>query len=164
MNPALIRSCNDREKGHIPPHLSEMAPDFHTAYGISIASFLGAVHWGTAIAGFRFPFFWNERLFLGIVPSLLAFPAAALSEEMGSIVVMMALFAAMYNDFHLFNHGLLPYFYMRLRIYLTVFAALSYALRLEEGRVRTFFNGIYGPPTGTVGTAETAPREGNEGK
>ncbi len=106
------------------PATDHMAAAFALkAYGATITSFLGAIHWGLAmqVPSERTPVF---HLVWGVVPSLLAWLALLLSPSAGLVLLAVSLglcFAidrATYAQFKL--HHWLP-----LRLQLTMVAASS---------------------------------------
>jgi len=92
------------------------------AYGAVILSFLGAVHWGFALAG-GVPQAMGLRLVLGVLPSLVGWVALLLRGPAGNdagLVVLIAGFAAtVYGEYRLGRLGLVPAGYMALRWGLT---------------------------------------------
>ena len=99
------------------------------SYGASILSFLGAVHWGLAMAAgggaLRFAY--------SVVPSLVAWPCAALPSSDGLKLSAGGLAAAGGVDLALFRQGLLPFWYVAgLRVPLTIIAVSSLCSSLVE--------------------------------
>lgn len=98
------------------------APFALLAYGASILAFLGAVHWGLALADGRAA--WG-RMGLGVVPSLIAWVALLLPEGAGLVLVALALLATAAVETWAAGNGLVPAAYLKLRWALSVGAAAS---------------------------------------
>jgi hypothetical protein len=92
------------------------------AYGATILAFLGAVHWGLALADGRAA--W-ARMGLGVLPSLIAWVALLLPEATGLVVVGLALLATAAAETRAAASGLVPKDYLRLRWILSLGAAAS---------------------------------------
>lgn len=97
--------------------LRDLAQRLLLGYGAAILAFVGAVHWGLALAG-RAP--WSARILLGsIVPALAGAAAAALGGQRG-----LALLLVGFGVFWLYEHrrceGFLPPAYLSLRRNLTL--------------------------------------------
>jgi hypothetical protein len=91
------------------------------AYGATILAFLGAVHWGLALAG---PSPANAaRLALGVVPSLVAFAALLLPLRPGLLLLAAAILATAAVETLAARRGLVPRDYLRLRWYLSAGAS-----------------------------------------
>ena len=107
-------------------------------YGASIVSFLGAVHWGLAIAEGTHG---ALRLTYGVLPSIgawLAMSAGGGRDEVRAADALAALLASCYVADAVFSmKRLLPQWYMGLRTPLTIVAVTSlYASRAEIVRRR----------------------------
>lgn len=122
---------------HLAPPLNQLqlseqaAARLQAAYGCSILSFLGGVHWGAAMAGGGASFAANAgRYAWGVTPSLLAWPAmAVLDGPEASASLAAGLSAALMVDLRFGRAGLLPGWYVNaLRIPLTAAALASLAL------------------------------------
>ncbi|MFM2253374.1 MAG: hypothetical protein RJB68_1711 [Pseudomonadota bacterium] len=92
------------------------------AYGATIASFMGAIHWGLAMRGALTPqpgpFVW------GVFPSLVAWVALLLPEAQGLVTLALLLGMCLAVDRRSYPaYGLSPWLPMRL--HLTLAAALS---------------------------------------
>ncbi|WP_209318502.1 DUF3429 domain-containing protein [Falsiroseomonas selenitidurans] len=87
------------------------------AYGATILAFLGAVHWGLALAapGPADP----ARLVLGVVPALLAWLALLLPLQPGLALLAAGILATAAVEQRGMRAGLLPQPYMRLRWWLS---------------------------------------------
>ncbi|WP_458095745.1 DUF3429 domain-containing protein [Roseomonas sp. WA12] len=117
--------------------LALLSPDWRTptltmllAYGVCIASFLGAVHWGLALrplageAGAA----W-ARMGLGVLPALLAWAAMLLLSVRGGLLAVAAIIlATSVVETLAARRGLVPQAYLRLRWGLTTGAAASLLL------------------------------------
>jgi hypothetical protein len=91
------------------------------AYGATILAFLGAVHWGLALAA---PSPANvPRLALGVVPSLVAFAALLLPLRPGLLLLAAAILATAAVETLAARRGLVPRDYLRLRWYLSAGAS-----------------------------------------
>ncbi len=105
-----------------------LAAEALIAYGATILSFLGGIHWGLAIAPqgdarrARLP----VRLILSVVPSLAAWAALLVENTTGLFVLAAAIAAMLWVDLRATRAGEAPPWYPTLRIPLTciVVAAL----------------------------------------
>ena len=101
------------------------------AYGATIVSFLGGVHWGLAIRsqgraeGGNLP----QRLILSVIPSLVGWVALLVAQKNGLFVLALAFAAMLAVDIWTTRVGQAPPWYPRLRIPLScvVVAALLFA-------------------------------------
>jgi len=100
------------------------------AYGATILSFLGGIHWGLAIA---FPSIGEHsklqiRLIVSVVPSLAAWGALLLPKNEGLLTLAAAIAAMLWVDLRATQAGFAPSWYPKLRIPLTcvVIAALLF--------------------------------------
>ena len=95
------------------------------AYGASILSFMGAIHWGLAMGGGAAP---DSKLLLwGVVPSLVAWVALLLGTAPGLWLVVLGLWACFAVDRTVYpRFGLRSWLPMRL--VLTLVATLACAL------------------------------------
>ena len=95
------------------------------AYGASILSFIGAIHWGLAMRGGAV--LDNKLLLWGVVPSLVAWAALLLSTAPGLWLVVLGLWACFAVD-----RAVYPRFGLRswlpMRLVLTLVATLACAL------------------------------------
>eukprot|EP00882_Tetradesmus_deserticola_P029169 GHRQ01032614.1.p1 GENE.GHRQ01032614.1~~GHRQ01032614.1.p1 ORF type:complete len:134 (-),score=43.92 GHRQ01032614.1:252-653(-) len=102
-------------------------------YGVTIVSFLGAVHWGVAMssslgmASAQAAQMANEAFIYSVLPSLAAWPVALMEPGAGSMVLAMLLPACYLADFARRNKGL-PQWYMALRVPLTLAATFGMLL------------------------------------
>ncbi len=109
----------------------EFAQRLAVGYGASILSFVGAVHWGLAVAG---RWSWQPGRVLGaILPSVVATVAVLIGGQRG-----LGLLVAGFGLFWIYEHqrcaALLPAGYLRLRrtLSVTVCALLALTMVLSE--------------------------------
>jgi len=107
------------------------------SYAALILSFLGAIHWGFAIAGYGGDKGRNAaapaRYAGGTVPLILGW-AATIAPPIAAMLILIAGFAAVFFfDLYYVRRGLLPDWYPALRKPLTIVAVLSLAASL--GRI-----------------------------
>ena len=100
------------------------------AYGATILSFLGGVHWGLAI-GSRSNADHQEfqtRLIVSVIPSLAAWTALLFPENTGLLILAAAIAAILWVDIRATRLGHAPQWYPKIRIPLTcvVVAALLF--------------------------------------
>ena len=91
-------------------------------YGAVILSFIGAVHWGLAMASQRHPawFVWS------VVPALYAwFPIVFLNPRTALLALAPGFLIAWNVDRYAHSNGLLPDWYMNLRHMLTLGASMA---------------------------------------
>jgi hypothetical protein len=108
------------------PMLMQFSAELGARYGVSIAIFLGAIHWGMSIDYPQQSTKW--RLIWSILPSLagviiMLMPATA---SLGYVIALLGL--CWLVDFLMASMRLLPSWYMRLRHGLTLVAILSLGL------------------------------------
>lgn len=100
-------------------------------YGVTIVTFLGAVHWGVAmsssLAGPVAARIANEAFVYSVIPSLCAWPVALMEPGAGAVVLSMLLPACYVADYSRRNMGL-PQWYMALRVPLTLLATFGVLL------------------------------------
>ena len=90
------------------------------AYGATIASFLGAIHWGLAMPD---PDGAKSQLAWGVVPSLLAWISLLLPVQFGLLIVAATLVACLLVDYKMYPHyGL--HAWLGMRTILTLVATL----------------------------------------
>lgn len=95
-------------------------------YGSTIVSFLGGIHWGAALsAGVPGP---ASRFLWGVTPSLLAWPLTVMDPHAAAASLCAILPALYYVDAAFAKQGLLPSWYMALRVPLTVLATYGVLL------------------------------------
>lgn len=109
----------------LPPRWAAHALDAQVFYAVAVLSFLGAVHWGVALAdGIDADRLW-PRLGWGVVPALVAW-VAALMTALPALAVLMAGFGAAYLvDIRARGRGELPGWYLGLRRRATAVVLLS---------------------------------------
>lgn len=109
----------------LPPALAAHALDAQVFYAVPVLAFLGAVHWGAALAdGPDADRMW-PRLGWGVVPALIAW-IATLMTALPALVVLMAGFGAAYlADRRARDRGELPDWYLGLRRRATAVVLLS---------------------------------------
>ena len=97
------------------------------AYGATILSFLGGVHWGLAIKippgdGLK------ARLVLSVLPSLVAWVALLVGGAQGLMLLALAIAAMLWVDLRATRLGHAPLWYPKLRLPLSaiVFSALVF--------------------------------------
>lgn len=93
------------------------------AYGAVILSFLGAVHWGLALAAPEVA--PRARLVGGVVPSLVAWVALLLPLPVGLSVLALGLLGLAGAETHAAGRGLVPRAYLPLRWVLTLVASAA---------------------------------------
>lgn len=97
------------------------------AYGVTVVSFLGAIHWGLTMVE-AFP--RKQQLVWGVVPSLIAWIGLMVQVEFGLILVAAVLLLCLVFDYKIYpNYGLDHWLPMRLilstvAIFSTVLPAL----------------------------------------
>ena len=137
----------------LPAALAAAAPALHVGYGVAIASFLGAVHWGAAVGGAdfsprrgasgpsslprhspaavaaaaKYPYAWS------VAPCLLTWPAVALDPSAGATLAAATLSTAAAVDAWAAGRGWLPAWYPRLRLPLTAAAVVGLGARAVGG-------------------------------
>jgi hypothetical protein len=88
------------------------------AYGATILSFLGGIHWGLAIstAGGTGTDRLPTRLFLSVMPSLAGWVALLVAGKSGLLLLAIAIAAMLAVDLRATRLGDAPLWYPRLRI------------------------------------------------
>ena len=100
-------------------------------YGCSILSFLGAVHWGIAMAD---PTSRSKRYLISILPSLLGFSSCLIPHAPVSLIIQGIGFLGLYGyERKLYASQKIPQWYFRLRFGLTagVIASLTCTIALD---------------------------------
>jgi len=108
----------------LPGYVLANAAALQVGYGATIASFLGGVHWGAAMLDFR-PEARNyelERYLWGVTPCLMAWPAIVMHPGPGAFAVATTLCVAHAVDGVFHRRGLMPPWYMSLRLPLSALA------------------------------------------
>jgi len=102
---------------------------WHTAllaYGAVILSFVGALHWGLAMADPHMQAATRTRCFVwSVVPALLAWPVLLVGPVVGTVILMVGFAAHLAQDLLLANKTTLPRWYLSLRLRLTSVACAS---------------------------------------
>lgn len=99
------------------------------AYGAVILSFVGALHWGFAMAQSGLSAPERTRCFVwSVVPSLMAWPAMLLPPVAGSVLLVAGFAAHLVQDHRLAARTALPPWYLPLRWRLTVTACVCLAV------------------------------------
>ncbi len=106
-------------------HHTALAAQLQQGYAVAILSFLGALHWGAALAGNIPPARARIALSWGVVPSLLAWaantlPAAQALPTLGAAIALCLLVDVLMLRWHAW-----PGWYLLLRVVLTVGALLG---------------------------------------
>jgi hypothetical protein len=92
------------------------------AYGATILSFLGGVHWGLAIRGHSGPDtnkLW-ARLILSVIPSLAGWAALLVTGSAGLLILAIAIAGMLLVDLRATRLGDAPPWYAKLRVPLSV--------------------------------------------
>jgi len=109
----------------LPPMLAAHALDAQVFYAVTVLAFLGAVHWGAALAdGLDADRLW-PRLCWSVVPALIAWIAALMTARPALIVLMVGFGAAYLVDRRARDRGELPAWYLGLRRPATAVVVLS---------------------------------------
>jgi hypothetical protein len=117
----------------LPADIVDNSAMIQVCYGVTIVSFLGAVHWGVAMssslgmATAQAAQMANEAFIYSVLPSLAAWPVALMEPGAGSMVLAMLLPACYLADLARRNKGL-PQWYMALRVPLTLAATFGMLL------------------------------------
>jgi hypothetical protein len=105
----------------LPPEARDAARQVLLAYGATIASFLGGLHWGFAMRRQSAPL---GLLAWGVVPSLVAWAALLLPRTVGLLLLAAVLVACYLRDRGVFvAEGVAPW--LGLRLPLTVVATAA---------------------------------------
>ncbi|KAK9836975.1 hypothetical protein WJX81_003874 [Elliptochloris bilobata] len=118
----------------LPADLVANAGMLQVGYGASILSFLGGIHWAMAMAEYGGPAqsaaAATERYLWSVTPCLMAWPAVSLEPGPASLVIAGTLGIAYGVDRAFASKGLLPPWYMTLRLPLTLAAVIGMSLTL----------------------------------
>ncbi|MDX1709527.1 MAG: DUF3429 domain-containing protein [Rhodovibrionaceae bacterium] len=115
---------------HPEPLVIVYAINLQLFYGACILSFLGAVHWGLALAGAgsqgdpRAAMTFN-RLGWSVVPALLAWATLAMDPLVGLVGQIVGFAGMFFGDLAAVRRGYAPGWYLALRRPLTVIVILS---------------------------------------
>jgi hypothetical protein len=113
----------------VPAEWAGFALDVQLFYGATIISFLGAAHWGLALAGQgtrgddRAACSW-ARLGYSVAPSLVAWLSLITVPAIGLVMQMASFVATFFVDAKTTRVGITPAWYPRLRKPLTIVAIL----------------------------------------
>ena len=103
--------------------------DALVAYGAVILSFVGALHWGFAMALPAMPQALRRNCFVwSVVPALLAWPAVMLEPAFGAPLLVAGFVAHIWQDHRLAGRVALPAWYLPLRRQLSIVACVCLAL------------------------------------
>lgn len=103
--------------------------DALVAYGAVILSFVGALHWGFAMALPGMPQALRRNCFVwSVVPALIAWPAMMLEPVLGAPLLMAGFVAHIWQDHRLAGRVELPAWYLPLRRQLSIVACVCLAL------------------------------------
>ena len=103
--------------------------DALVAYGAVILSFVGALHWGFAMALPGMPQALRRNCFVwSVVPALVAWPAMMLEPVLGAPLLMGGFVAHIWQDHRLAGRVALPAWYLPLRRQLSIVACVCLAL------------------------------------
>lgn len=103
--------------------------DALVAYGAVILSFVGALHWGFAMALPAMPQALRRNCFVwSVVPALIAWPAMMLEPVLGAPLLMAGFVAHIWQDHRLAGRVELPAWYLPLRRQLSIVACVCLAL------------------------------------
>ena len=103
--------------------------DALVAYGAVILSFVGALHWGFAMALPGMPQALRRNCFVwSVVPALIAWPAMMLEPVLGAPLLMAGFVAHIWQDHRLAGRIALPAWYLPLRWQLSIVACVCLAL------------------------------------
>jgi len=94
------------------------------AYGVTIVSFLGAIHWGLTMVE-NIP--GTQQLIWGVVPSLLGWVSLMLPVELGLLSVAAVLLLCLVVDYKIYPHFGLHH-WLAMRLVLTIVASVSSVL------------------------------------
>ena len=104
-----------------------MATHALIAYGATILSFLGGIHWGLSIGTVSTggPGGLPARLIASVIPALIGWIALLLREPTGLLVLAAAFAAMLWFDLRATRRGEAPPWYPKLRIPLTLIVVAS---------------------------------------
>ena len=103
-------------------------------YSAVVASFLGAVHWGAAIQGAQHPTS-TIQLIYSVIPSLLAWWIIAFLGPVAALTALGGVFiGAFVADRWFFKRGMLPVWYIKLRVKLTIIVCICLFIAAQSYR------------------------------
>ena len=94
------------------------------AYGVTVVSFLGAIHWGLTMVE-NMPN--AQQLLWGVVPSLIAWISLLVQVEWGLLLVAAVLLFCLVVDYKIYPHFGLNH-WLPMRLILTIVASVSSVL------------------------------------
>ena len=104
-------------------------------YSAVVASFLGAVHWGAAIQGAPHPTS-TIQLIYSVIPSLLAWWIIAFLDPVAALTALGGVFiGAFVTDRWFFKRGVLPVWYIKLRVKLTIVVCICLFSAAQSYRI-----------------------------
>lgn len=117
----------------LPTILAAGHANAQAAYAASILSFLGAIHWGLAMADYAAPgkggvanmTLMTSRYVWSVVPSLMAWTALLMPPTTKFAVLILSLWVVLGVDFLFARLKLVPYWFFSLRWPLTLVASVS---------------------------------------
>lgn len=121
----------------VPPPWDGFVLDLQLFYGAAIVSFLGAVHWGLALAGVgtrgdeQEACSWT-RLGWSVAPALVAWLSLVMVPLVGLVTQILAFAVTYFADAHATRIALAPPWYPRLRRPLTVVAIVALGASLAR--------------------------------
>lgn len=108
------------------------------AYGISILSFLGGIHWGAALTCDQLSIGQTKRaLIWGVTPSLIALLAAKAILGLGFAVLTIGFLAAYQVDKRLYHWYRIPQWFITLRLKLTCVVVTALVVTFIAANVRS---------------------------
>jgi hypothetical protein len=116
-----------------PTDLAETARFALLAYGATILSFLGGLHWGFVLAPGRAEGSHVSWLVLGVCPQLLGWLALLVSDRTGFLILAAALAGLLWLDRAASAEGLAPAWLPKLRWPLSLGAAASLVVAATLG-------------------------------
>lgn len=109
----------------LPADAAGHALDAQVFYGVTALTFLGAVHWGTAIVDGRNPGRLWRRLGWSMLPGLVAWMAAMMTAVPMLVTLMAGIGVCHLVDLRARDRGELPIWYLALRRWTNAVAVLS---------------------------------------
>lgn len=113
----------------VPGEHQTLAAQALLAYGAVILAFVGALHWGLAMSLQPAQHALAARMYVwSVVPALLAWVALLLPAAWAVAILLAGLWGQYAQDRRLHRTGILPHWYLPLRLVLTSVASLALAL------------------------------------
>ena len=131
--------------------MAEMVPllsEIQGLYGASILSFMGAIHWGLAMANYGQAASNTTRYILSTTPSLIAFGSLVMTSSEYTLITQISGFIGLLaGDLFAARKHLVPKWYPGLRIFLTSVVVICmgttlYVKHKRSGHMRAA-DGIY---------------------